>query len=253
MIPNDDSKYGSSAVFSPEEAVDAHGDGLPELPPAIILGFQTELTEAVREQADERIEIVRSQYCLPISESVGYVPVHEWGIGAPIAATVTENVIAAGATAVVLLGGCACLQPDVPTDAAVLPTEAIRDEGVSHHYLPSEESVTPTTSLVDTLEESLSAAGFDTPRGPTWTTSAMYRETTSEVEQYREQGVISLCMESAALWAVCEYRDVDTATVHGVGDYLAPDEWTPRVDDDYVLPDQLEPTVKALERHVGNA
>lgn len=250
MIPNHDGKYGSPALFTPEEAVDAAGDGLPGLPPAIILGYQSELTDAVRERAGDPVEIVGSQYCLPISERVGYVPVHEWGIGAPITATVAENVIAAGATTVVMLGGCACLQPDVPTDAAVLPTDAIRDEGVSYHYRPADEAVAPDPSLVDELDEALSAAGFDTPRGPTWTTSAMYRETVAEVERYRERGVVSLCMESAALWAVCEYRDVDSATVHEVGDYLAPDEWTPSVEDDCALPAQLDPTVRALTEHV---
>lgn len=250
MIPNYGDKYGSPAVFSPDEAVDAAADGLPDLPPAIVLGYQEELTEAVRARAGDPVGIVGSQYCLPISEAVGYVPVHEWGVGAPITATVTENVVAAGATTVVMLGGCACLQPDVPADAAVLPTESIRDEGVSHHYLPAEEPVTPDISLVDVLDESLSAAGFDTRRGPTWTTSAMYRETVAEVESYREQGVVSLCMESAALWAVCEYRDVDAATVHEVGDYLAPDEWTPSVEEDCVLPAQLAPTLAALTEHV---
>ncbi|TKX84066.1 hypothetical protein EXE43_20890 [Halorubrum sp. SS5] len=250
MIPHFGDKYDADALFSPADAVATQGDGLPDGPPAVLLGYQAELTDAVREESDDRVEIVRGQHIELLSEAVGYVPVHESGIGAPVTATVTENVIAAGAEAVAMLGGGAALQPDIAPDAAVLPTDAIRDEGVSHHYLPPEEPVTPTASLVDELDASLSRAGFDTPRGTTWTTSAMYRETVPEVERYRDEGVVTLCMESAALWAVSRYRGADAATVHEVGDYLTSEEWVPEADADRGLTDMLSPTVEAMERHV---
>ena len=252
MIPHYGDKYGAEALFSPEDAVAAQGDGLPDVPPAVILGYQSELTDAVRERRDDRVEVVRGQHVDLISPSVGYVAVHESGIGAPVTATVAENVIAAGAEAVVMLGGGAALQPDIAPDGAVLPTDAIRDEGVSHHYLPPEEPVTPTEPLVDELDALLSRAGFDTPRGTTWTTSAMYRETVPEVERYRDEGVVTLCMESAALWAVARYRGADAATVHEIGDYLTPDDWVPDADADRGLPEMLAPTVEALSRHVGD-
>lgn len=253
MIPNHEDKYDAEALFSPEDAVSSQGDGLPEIPPAIVLGYQQELTEAVLESAGPSIELVRSQRVFPITDAVGYVPVHESGIGAPISAIVTENVIAAGAETVVMLGGCGALQPELPPDAAVLPTDTIRDEGVSHHYLPPEEPLSATASLVNVLESHLSAAGFDAPTGSTWTTSAMYRETIPEIRRYRDDGVLSLCMESAAIWAVCQYRGADAATVHQIGDYLSPDEWVPDSETDRGLPDMLSPTVAALEEHVTDA
>lgn len=251
MIPNYDNKYDAEALFSPGDAVAEQGNGLPDIPPAVILGYQTELTDAVQERATSQITIVRGQRVEQLSETVGYIPVHESGIGAPISATITENVIAAGAEVVVMLGGCGALQRDIAPDAAILPTDTIRDEGVSYHYLPADLPVTATGSLVDRLDEALSHAGFDTPRGKTWTTSAMYRETLPEIEQYRDAGVISLCMESAAIWSVCHYRNADTATVHEVGDYLAPDGWVPDAEAERGLQEMLQPTVKALETHVA--
>lgn len=158
--------------------------------------------------------------------------------------------IAAGARAVLMLGGCACLQPAYPPESALLPTETIRDEGVSYHYLPADEPVTATADLVAELDRELTAADFPTRRGRTWTTSAMYRETPPEIERYRDDGVISLCMESVALWAVCQFRDVAAGTVHQIGDYLAPDEWTPESNPGRGLPGMLEPTVAALETYV---
>lgn len=250
MIPHHADKYDAEALFSPREAVAEQGGGLPDVPAAVILGYQTELTEAVQERACSQLTIVRGQQMDQLSETVGYVPVHESGIGAPVSAIITENVIAAGAEVVVMLGGCAALQQDIAPDAAILPTDTIRDEGVSYHYLPADVPVTATSSLVDCLDETLSDAGFDTPRGTTWTTSAMYRETVPEIEQYRDEGLVSLCMESAAIWSVCQYRNVDTATIHEIGDYLAPGEWVPDAEAERGQPEMLEPTVKALEEHV---
>jgi uridine phosphorylase len=253
MIPNYRDKYDADAVVTPADAVTEQGDGLPTVPAAVILGYQEELTRVVREQARAPIDIVRSQRLFPVRETAGYVPVHEWGIGAPVTATVTENLIAAGAEGVAILGGCACLQPGVSADVAILPTEAIRDEGVSYHYVPGETPVTPTERLVESLTDQLASAGFDTRQAPTWTTSAMYRETRPEVEQYRDDGVVSLGMESAAMWAVCQYRGADAATVQEIGDYLAPDEWVPQANSDRGTAAMLEPTIRALAEHVSTS
>ncbi|MFC7073723.1 nucleoside phosphorylase [Halovenus rubra] len=252
-IPNYDDKYTADALFSPIDAMDVQGQGVPDVPPTVILGYQEALTAEVRDRASGVVDIVRSQQCYLLSDAVGYVPVHESGVGAPVTAMIVENVIAAGAGAVVMLGGCACLQTEISPHAAILPTETIRDEGVSYHYVPAEEGVVATEPLVDELETALSAAGFETPRGRTWTTSAMYRETVPEIEQYQNDGVVSLCMESAAIWAVCQYRGVDAATVHKIGDYLNPGEWVPDSGDKKGLPDMLTPTIDALTEHVESA
>jgi uridine phosphorylase len=252
VIPNYGDKYGAEALFSPAEVVGTEGEGLPDVPPAVVLGYQPKLTEFVERRADSPVRIVRSQYLYPVTETVGYVPVHEWGTGAPISAMVTENVIAAGAAAVVLLGGAAGLQTDVPPDAAVLPTDAIRDEGVSYHYVPGDEPVTPAASLVDGLDDALSEAGFETRRGTTWTTSAFYRETVPEVRAYGDDGVVTLDMESAAIWAVCRYRGVDTASIHELGGVLTPEGWQPETERDRGVTEMFDPTLAGLETHVAD-
>jgi uridine phosphorylase len=252
VIPNYEDKYGAEALFSPEEVVGMGSEEPPDVPPAVILGYQPKLTEFVERRADPPVQIVRSQCLYPVTETVGYVPVHEWGTGAPLSAMVTENLIAVGAEAVVLLGGAAGLQTDTPPDAAILPTGVIRDEGVSYHYIPDEEPVTPTASLVDGLDDALSEAGFDTPRGTTWTTSAFYRETIPEIKAYGDGGVITIDMESAAIWAVCQYRGVDTASVHELGGVLTPEEWQPETHRDRGVAEMFDPTVIGLENHVAD-
>ncbi|MFB9805389.1 hypothetical protein ACFFQF_08410 [Haladaptatus pallidirubidus] len=135
-IPKFGDKYDLPALFSPEDAVEAHGGKVPEMPPVVILGFEDELFEAVNERATDSVNYVRNQELQLLDESVGFVG--DFGIGPTVTAIIAENVIAAGAEVVCLLCGCASLQKDIGLDEAILPTRAIRDEGVSHHYLPEE-------------------------------------------------------------------------------------------------------------------
>lgn len=76
--------------------------------------------------------------------------------------------------------------------------------------MPGDDPVTPSAGLVDTLEATLSDDGFPTQRGPTWTTSAFYRETIPEIERHPDDGVLTLDMEAAAIWAGYQYRADDT-------------------------------------------
>ncbi|USZ66776.1 nucleoside phosphorylase [Halorussus salilacus] len=248
-IPNFGDKYDADALFSPAEAVEEQGEGLPDVPPAVIIGFQDVLHEEVVDRADESINVVRSQEVHLLNDDVGFVG--NFGYGSPMTATVTENVIAAGAEVVCILGGCGCLQKSIPPNHAILPTRAIRDEGVSYHYLSPDEEVRATPELVDALDESLSAAGVETHRGPTWTTSAYYRETVPEIEHYADEGVLSLGMEAAAMLAVAEYRGADAAVVHEIGDHLTPDEWESGVEREEQLTEFLGPTAEALSEYVS--
>lgn len=248
-IPNFGDKYDADALFSPEEAVSEQGDGPPDVPPAVIVGFQKSLYDIATERAEKSVTLVRSQEVHLLNDDVGFIG--EFGIGAPITATITENLVAAGAEVVCILGGCGCLQKSISPNDAILPTSTIRDEGVSYHYLPADEELRTTPELVDALDASLSDAGVETHRGPTWTTSAMYRETIPEIEQYAEEGVLSLCMESAAMLAVAEYRGGDAAVVHEIGDHLTPEEWESGVERRDCFEEFLDPTVDALTEYVS--
>ncbi|MFO7926552.1 MAG: nucleoside phosphorylase [Halobacteriota archaeon] len=251
MIPDYGPTYDAEALFSPMESVSST-EGRPDLPPAIILGFQDALYEKIKDTGTPIDPDTRRPFEYhAISDSVGFIPVQRMGVGAPVAAIATEKAIGSGAECVVMLGGSAALQPDVPADAALLPTRAVRDEGASYHYLPPEETVRPTPELLGRLGDAFSKHAVETRRGPTWTTSALFRETIPQLEHYRGEGFVSLCMETSAIWAVCRYRGVDTATVHGIDGYAVPGEQIPTEAFTNHLPELLGPTVEALEAHVG--
>lgn len=110
----------------------------------------------------------------------------------------------------------------------MIPTEAIREEGTSHHYLLPEVPVHPSERLVRALEEACAAQGI-TPApalGTSWTTDAPYRELVSKVERYRRAGALTVEMEAAALFAVAKVRRVEVALLLVVSDQLG-ERWKP--------------------------
>lgn len=79
--------------------------------------------------------------------------------------------------------------------------------------------------LVTATEELLEARGESFHIGPSWTTDAIYRETISEVEQYANEGILTVEMEASAVFAVAAHRGVSAGAMFVVSDYLGPADW----------------------------
>ncbi|MFZ3475379.1 nucleoside phosphorylase [Streptomyces sp. 4.24] len=156
-----------------------------------------------------------------------------FGIGAPAAALAVEQLAALGARRIITVGTAATLQPGLGPGTLVVCDRALRDEGLSHHYLPPGRSIRPSASLTEHLAEALAAAGTQSRLGPSWTTDAPYRETTVEAAQHQTAGILTADMEAAAVFAVGHHRSVDTAAVFTVADSLVdrrPREKSPAVE-----------------------
>ncbi|EFW92967.1 purine or other phosphorylase family 1 [Haladaptatus paucihalophilus DX253] len=250
-IPNNGDKYDSPALFSAADAIDGQGgDTGVEIPKAVIITYQRDFFEKIlAERTGDPIPIVRDFEVHPIDETVGVVV--GFSIGAPATGTVAENLIAAGAEALCIVGGSGTLQRSIEPTDAIISDEAIRDEGVSYHYLPPEAEAEPSPELTERLEARFEESEVPTHRGTTWTTSAFYRETVAEIEEYADAGVVSVEMEAAALFAVAEFRGVDAAAVFDIGDLLTGEEWDPGIEYENVQPKLLDPAIAALHDHLN--
>ncbi len=159
-----------------------------------------------------------------------------FGYSAPVAVGRMENLIALGVRRFVSLGSAGGLQPDLEVGDLVVCTGAVRDEGVSHHYLPDHAEVSPDPTLTAALSAKLSGHGGPIKAGRTWTIDAPYRETVAEVHHYRADGVLTVEMEAAALFAVAAVRGVAIASAFCISDLLHRHEWHP----DFNSPKLLE-------------
>ncbi len=163
---------------------------------------------------------------------------HPAGPGAPIIAAVLEELIAFGVQRFISIGVAGGLQPELYPGDIVICDRALRDEGTSYHYLPPARWAEADPTLVQQIAAALSARGIAHSIGCSWTTDAPYRETRGQVATYRAEGIKTVEMEAAALFAVGQRLKVSTATVVVIGDRLVDFTWQP-ADDSRLLKQNL--------------
>lgn len=149
-------------------------------------------------------------------------------VGAPAAAACIEEIFPLGGKYFVFSGCVGVLRHDIADGHLILPTAAIRDEGLSYHYLPPAEEITLDPACVSACREALKTLGLPYAEGKTWTTDAFYRETRGKVEKRKEQGCVCVEMECASLAAVAQFRNVKFAQFFWAADNLDAPEWDQR-------------------------
>lgn len=145
------------------------------------------------------------------------------GIGAPHATTAFEELIELGGRNFISMG----IAGGLNSEGIFLCEKALRDEGVSHHYVSPGKFSFPDRNLTASLGVSLNKCGLQYTLAPTWTIDTPYRETKAEVKHYARQGIATVEMEAAALFAVARYRNVKIAAAFVVSDVLGK-KWTPK-------------------------
>jgi uridine phosphorylase len=150
------------------------------------------------------------------------------GVGAPLAAGLLEEVIAFGCRKFIACGGCGVLDKDIAVGNIIVVSGAIRDEGVSYHYIPPGREIAANVVAVNALTNLLSNRGVPYRKGKTWTIDAPYRETQQKIAKRKEEGCLSVEMESAGLMAVAQFRNVVFGQALYGGDDLSGTKWDNR-------------------------
>ena len=157
-------------------------------------------------------------------------------IGAPYGVMLLESLIAKGAQAVIVLGWCGGLSPDLAPGDLVVVENALVDEGTSRHYMDLRGDlpvVNADTRLTATLGDALGTTGLEAHTHATiWTTDAIYRETPEKVAWYKDKGACAVEMECSALFAAAAFRNIPIAALLVVSDSLARADgtWDPGFD-----------------------
>lgn len=203
-------------------------------PRRAVLCFFREVLDALVEsgQAVEigaiRSEVMRFPLlCLRVETAAGVQEVllcHP-GVGAPLGAAILEELIALGVRGVIACGGCGVLQPEIAVGHPVVVTSAVRDEGASYHYLPLGREALPHPQAVTALEAACRARGIDYRLGKTWTTDAIFRETSERRLARIAEGCEVVEMEAAAFFAVAQFRGIVMGQIVYGGDLVVPEGW----------------------------
>jgi len=229
-FPNFLEKYQSEPVLRPEDTLAMRkrfGKFLKvDAPQGLILCLKNDLPSRLRWRVPvQKVGKVMGDFYL-VKSTRGRVGVlSNFGIGAPVVASLTEEMIAWGVKRFIILSWGGGLQISLNTGDIVVADKAIRDEGVSHHYLPAETYAHADANLMASLTLHLSASKTSIKTGATWTTDAPYRETSAEIVKYQAEEVQVVEMEIASLFAVAQVRKVQAAAVVVVADKLANLKW----------------------------
>jgi len=231
--PNFPDKHAHPALFEPQEFLAylrAQGAVHPSLvPESFVLLYERRLFEAV--EADSALEPVahRNRRYYSLARDGNAIGVAGgFGAGAPAATMVLEELTALGARRFISIGLAGALDPSLSVGDIVVCREAIRDEGVSHHYLAPGGAVRASLSLTEYLEHALHQQNVEFRCGASWTIDTPYRETAAEVRHYRSEGVLTVEMEAAALFAVAAYRGIDLTAGFVISDLLSDERWHPQ-------------------------
>ena len=126
----------------------------------------------------------------------------------------------------VSVGTAGSLQRDLKPGDLVLCEAAVRDEGVSHHYLPPGRLAAAPAGMTAALGAAMRRTGRQFRTGTSWSIDTPYRETLDEVRHYQAEGVLCVEMEAAALFAVAEVRGLQLASAFVISDSLAELTWS---------------------------
>ena len=148
-----------------------------------------------------------------------------YAVGAPFAVLVAEELFASGCRLLFSVTSAGQITPVAQEPPFfVLIERALRDEGTSYHYLPPSEYSSMNKDLLVAVQRSLSLPSSHVFFGSSWTTDAPFRETQEAIAYAHSEKIISVEMESAALYAFSEARLQPVICIAHVTNQMGVDE-----------------------------
>ena len=157
------------------------------------------------------VELFAKRFDVPIkgengamqTASHGEITIINFGMGSAMAATVMDLLSAISPKAVLFLGKCGGLKAQNQLGDLILPIAAIRGEGASDDYLPSEVPALPSFRLQRAISHVIKAKGFDYWTGTVFTTNRRVWEHDEDFKDYlRAIRASAIDMETATLFTV---------------------------------------------------
>ena len=232
--PNVENKYADPvSLYTPADflgwAQRAGWDPGP-LPIGVIFAFQPFITTFLAdhpERFSENFTLAPGNARVFLTnDAAGLVAVSCLNAGATTLVSQVENLLYLGDTRrFITIGTAGALVPDVRIADTCVLTAAVRDDGISQHYLPPARYVEPAGSLTDDLRSALRERIEGVTDRSTWTISTPYRCTAGEITEYVADGVTIVEEEAAALFAVTQARGGESAAAVVVSDVFRAGEF----------------------------
>ena len=142
-----------------------------------------------------------------------------FGIGSPNAATIMDLLSAYQPKGVLFLGKCGGLKDSSEIGHFILPIAAIRGEGTSDSYFPSEVPALPSFKLHKFVSEKIIEKGFGYRTGVIHTTNRrVWEHDKPFLEHLKATTCIGIDMETATIFVVGHYNEISRGALLLVSD-----------------------------------
>lgn len=222
MFPIFKNKYKEKSIVNPLDYVNENRKNFQKIPENIIIIYdyaKSIFSEILKERG---LNPIKNWNIYFLNENLG---VYISSIGAPFVTVNMENFIVMGAKNFLNIGIAGGLSEKMKAGDIVICEKALRDEGVSYHYLKPSKYSYPDKKALMKIEKIFEFAGVKFSKGATWTIDAPYRETKKEVIKYSKEGILTVDMEASAIFAVAKYRKVKAASIFIISDILTENGW----------------------------
>lgn len=151
--------------------------------------------------------------------SGGGMTIINFGMGSANAATIMDLLMAVEPKAVLFLGKCGGLKKKNEIGDLLLPIAAVRGEGASDDYFPSEVPALPAFALQKAISTTIRDYDMDYWTGTVYTTNRRVWEHDHKFKDYlREIRCMGIDMETATLFSVGFFNKIPTGALLLISD-----------------------------------
>jgi AMP nucleosidase len=151
--------------------------------------------------------------------TAGDITIINFGMGSPTAATIMDLITAIEPKAVLFLGKCGGLKKRNKLGDLILPIAAIRGEGTSNDYFPSEVPALPAFALQKAVSTTIRDYEVDYWTGTVYTTNRRVWEHDEPFKEYLQKiRAYAIDMETATIFTVGFYNKIPTGALLLVSD-----------------------------------
>ena len=217
-------------IFSPEDYLkykkDIENKIIPKLSKKCIICFEKSFINFLFDKI-EKINWIRDEIQLYSFKEkdmlIAYV-----NYGGALSTIAVEELIALEVNEFVVLGSAGSIQKYIDPGSYVIVDKAIREEGVSYHYMEPSKYVECSEKLLEKSKKIIQDIDEKIYVGTSWTTDGLYRETIEKVKKYQEEGVFTVDMEASSLYSVAKFRNVDFLSIFYISDSIKELKWNPK-------------------------
>ena len=192
----------------------------------VLIPGSVERAKLISEYFDEPRLLCQNREFLTYVGTLEGVPVAvtSTGIGGPSTAITVEELHACGADTFIRVGSCASTSPKSCIGDVIIPSGAVRMEGVGDHFMPLEFPAVPDYGIFRHLEAAARRSGYPYNTGVTITKDSFYTQGSPETKPvceelkykwkaYERAGATNTSMECAPLFLMGAALGLRTASI----------------------------------------